>query len=341
MLYVVIMAGGKGERFWPLSTPENPKPFLRFFSERSLLQQTFDRARKLVPIDHVYLVVGKQHQDLCREQLPELPLSQLLLEPTGRDTAAAIGYASLHLPADAYMLVLPADHLIPDVDRFASDVTTAIAYLKNHEALATFGIKPDRPETNYGYVKALDSNDGTPDAPVYRVERFVEKPDLKRAEEFLRSSGYFWNSGIFLWRVSLIQDLIARFVPDLWSGLQQLKSGSAGFETTYSNLPRISIDFGVMEKAPSVVVAPAGFRWDDIGTWLSLLRILDVNADRNLVWGSHTGLETTDCIIYGESHTIATAGVRDLIIVQRGNNTLICSKDYANRLKELLSKLPS
>jgi mannose-1-phosphate guanylyltransferase len=340
MLYVVIMAGGKGERFWPLSTPDNPKPFLRFFSDRSLLQQTFDRARKLVPVEQIFLVAGRQHEALCREQLPELPPSQLLMEPTGRDTAAAIGYASLHLPAGAFMLVLPADHLIPDVEQFAADVKSALAHLGEQEALATFGIKPDRPETNYGYVKALPENAGTSDSPVYRVERFVEKPDLKRAEEFVRLPGYYWNSGIFLWKVSLIQSLIARFVPDLWKGLQDLKTRTPDFDAIYSRLPRISIDFGVMEKAPSVVVAPARFRWDDIGTWLSLLRILEVNADRNLVWGRHTGLDTTDCIIYGESHTIATAGVRDLIIVQRGNNTLICSREYANRLKELLSKLP-
>lgn len=334
------MAGGKGERFWPLSTPENPKPFLRFFSDRSLLQQTFDRARKLAPVERIFLVAGRQHEALCREQLPELPQTQLLLEPTGRDTAAAIGYASLHLPADAFMLVLPADHLIPDTEQFAKDVNAALAHLGKHESLATFGIKPDRPETNYGYLKALPVNTGTPDSPVYQVERFVEKPDLKRAEEFFRLPGYYWNSGIFLWRVSLIQNLIERLVPDLWKGLQSLKAQPSNFDAIYSGLPRISIDFGVMEKAPSVVVAPAHFRWDDIGTWLSLLRILDVNPDRNLVWGSHTGLDTTDCIIYGESHTIATAGVRDLIIVQRGNNTLICSRDYANRLKELLSKLP-
>lgn len=335
------MAGGKGERFWPLSTPTNPKPFLRFFSKRSLLQQTFDRAQKLAPPERVLLVVGEQHEKLCREQLPELTPKQLLLEPTGRDTAAAIGYASIHVPEDAEMLILPADHLIPDPDVFAANVRGALAFLETNDSLVTFGIRPDRPETNYGYIQATSQNVGSADFPVYRVERFVEKPDQVRAETFFREPAYSWNSGIFLWKASIIRQLIARYVPELWAGLQTIQKNPSRLREVYPTLPKTSIDFGVMEKAESVAVVPAAFRWDDIGTWPSLLRVLPVNEQRNLVWGNHAGLDTTDCIIYGESHTIATAGVRDLIIVQRGDHTLICTKEYASRLKELLSKLPS
>jgi mannose-1-phosphate guanylyltransferase len=329
-LHVVILAGGKGERFWPLSTPENPKPFLKFFSDRSLLQQTFDRASSFIAPDHILLVVGRQHETISKEQLPELSHDQILLESAGRDTAAAIGFASLHLPADALMLVLPSDHLIPDQDLFAKDIQLASEFVENHGGPVVFGIRPDRPETGYGYIKATE----TLAAPhIYPVERFVEKPDRSRAEEYLQEGSYYWNSGIFLWRVSRIQELLEQHLPELWAGLKSNQK--------YETLPRISIDFGVMQKADRVVMIPASFRWDDVGSWNSLPRILRTDEEGNLVWGSRVGLETTNCILYTESLTMVTAGIRDLVIIQRGDHILICHKDYADRLKELLAKLPS
>jgi mannose-1-phosphate guanylyltransferase len=202
--YAVILAGGKGERFWPLSTPEYPKPFLKFFSVQSLLQQTFDRARRLVPDENIFLVVGEQHEQLSREQLPALQESNLLLEPEGRDTSAAIGFASLHLPSDALMLILPADHLIPDTDSFVNTMRVGVEFVLGNNAVATFGIKTVRPETNYGYVKASPENLGSHDAPVFRAEKFTEKPDHVRAEKFFHDPLYYWNSGMFLWQVSTI-----------------------------------------------------------------------------------------------------------------------------------------
>jgi mannose-1-phosphate guanylyltransferase len=341
-LYPVILAGGKGERFWPLSTPINPKPFLRFFSDRSLLQQTFDRARLLTSEDNILLVVGKQHESLSQEQLPGLKASQILLEPSGRDTAAAIGYASLKLPADALMLVMPADHLIPDPEKFATVITGAAAFVDSHGGLVTFGIQPVRPETNYGYVQIRSKNLGSPQSPVYEVERFVEKPDKALAEQYILQKSYYWNSGIFLWRVSHIQELMAQHLPDLWSGLQQLRGASgAEFCGRYEKLPRISVDFGIMEKADGVLMVPASFTWDDIGTWNSLFRVLPPDASGNLVRGSHIALDTKDSIIYAEDHLIATAGVENLVIVQRGNQILICGREHADRLKELLAKIPT
>ncbi|MCI0412084.1 mannose-1-phosphate guanylyltransferase [bacterium] len=329
-LFAVILAGGKGERFWPLSTPENPKPFLKFFSDRSLLQQTFDRARSFVAVDRILLVAGKQHEKISKEQLPEMKPERILLEPAGRDTAAAIGFASLHLPSEALMLVLPADHLIPDQDLFANDIRLANDFAESHGGPVTFGIQPDRPETGYGYLKAA----GSPLSPnLYNVECFVEKPDRARAEEYLRQGSYYWNSGIFLWRVSRIQELLEQHLPDLWKGLKSNQS--------YATLPRISIDFGVMQKADSVAMVKASFRWDDVGSWNSLPRILKTDEAGNLVWGSHVGLETTNCILYAESLTMVTAGIKDLVVIRRGDHILICHKDYAYRLKELLAKLPS
>jgi mannose-1-phosphate guanylyltransferase len=341
-VYAVILAGGKGERFWPLSTPENPKPFLRFFSVRSLLQQTFDRARKLVPDENILLIVGEQHEHLSREQLPALQLSNLLLEPTGRDTSAAIGYASLYLPSDALMLVLPADHLIPDTDAFVNTMRVGVEFVLQHNMLATFGIKPVRSETNYGYVKASHENLGSDGAPVFPVERFVEKPDQQSAQEFFRDASYYWNSGMFLWKVSAIQSLMQQHLPELWNTLLQLKEEQDRelFRKKYSELQRISIDFGVMEKASNVVVVPATFPWDDVGTWNSLTRILSLNEEGNLTWGEHVGLDTTDCIIYTESQIVATAGLRNIIVIQKDGKTLVCTREYADRLKELLEKLP-
>lgn len=342
-LYPVILAGGKGERFWPLSTPQNPKPFLRFFSDRSLLQQTYDRACSLAPPDHVYLIVGNQHERLSREQLPELPRGHLLLEPTGRDTAAAIGYASLHLPVDALMLVLPADHLIPDSTAFAAAVHGAAAFLEQGDGLMTFGIRPVRPETNYGYLKSRTENAGSSEFPVHPIDRFVEKPDRVRAEQYSQDPVYYWNSGIFLWRVSRIQQLLSEHLPALWEGLNGLvaEKDPARAREKYSQLQRISIDFGVMEKAARVFVVPAHFLWDDIGTWNSLLRVMPPDSGGNLVRGNVVSLDTSNCIIYSDSHTMATAGIRDLIVVQKDEKILICTREYADRLKELLAKLPS
>lgn len=341
-VYAVILAGGKGERFWPLSTPEYPKPFLRFFSVQSLLQQTFDRARRLVPDENIFLVVGEQHEQLSREQLPALQQSNVLLEPEGRDTSAAIGFASLNLPPDALMLVLPADHLIPDTDAFVNTMRNGVEFVLRNNALATFGIKPTRPETNYGYVKAAPENLGTHEAPVFAVESFVEKPDRQRAEHFFRDPFYYWNSGMFLWKVSAIQELMAKYLSDLWTALNQihLETDREVIKKEYSQLQRISIDFGVMEKADNVVVVPASFAWDDVGTWNSLTRILPLDEERNLVSGQHVGLDTSDSVIYSENGIIATAGLKDLIIVQKNGKTLVCTLEYADRLKELLEKLP-
>ena len=341
-VYAVILAGGKGERFWPLSTPENPKPFLRFFSVRSLLQQTFDRARRLVPDENIFLVVGEQHEQQSREQLPALQSSNLLLEPTGRDTSAAIGYASLYLPSDALMLVLPADHLIPDTDAFVNTMRIAVEFVLQKDMLVTFGIKPIRPETNYGYINAAPENLGTQDDPVFVVERFVEKPDQQRAEHFFRDPFYYWNSGMFLWKVSAIQELLATHLPDVWNTLNRLKEeqDKEVFRREYSELKRISIDFGVMEKAKNVAVVPATFPWDDVGTWNSLSRILPLDEEKNLSWGEHIGLDTKDCIIYSDSQIIATAGLRNIVVIQKDGKTLVCTREYADRLKELLAKLP-
>lgn len=338
-MYVVILAGGKGERFWPLSTPDNPKPFLRFFSDRSLLQQTYDRARQLVSSERIFLVVGEPHAQLVRDQLPELQNDHILLEPEGRDTAAAIGYASLHLPAEAMMLVMPADHLIPDTDAFLNTVRQAAAFVDQHGGPLTFGIKPNRPEVNYGYIKA--SSHTFSESAIYPVEKFVEKPSSALAKEFISDPSYYWNSGIFLWKVERIRKLIENHLPELWAGLIKLQDPKGDFPGVYTALPRISIDFGVMQKAEGVAVIPAHFKWDDIGTWNALLRILPPDSEGNLVWGEHAGLETTNCILYSESHTMATAGIHDLVVVQSGNRILICSRAYTDRLKELLAKLSS
>jgi mannose-1-phosphate guanylyltransferase len=305
------------------------------------LQQTFDRARELVPEENIFLVVGQQHQHLSSEQLPALKQENLLLEPTGRDTSAAIGYASLHLPSDALMLVLPADHLIPDSDAFVNTMRIGVEFVLQHEMLATFGIKPIRPETNYGYVYAAPENLGTHGAPVFAVEKFIEKPDQERAEHFFRDPFYYWNSGMFLWKVSAIQDLLQKHLPELWQTLVRLKDEKdlETFSKEYSQLQRISIDFGVMEKADNVVVVPATFPWDDVGTWNSLSRILPVDEERNLIWGEHISLDTTDSIIYTETQ-ILTAGLHNIIIIQKDGKTLVCTREYADRLKELLAKLP-
>jgi mannose-1-phosphate guanylyltransferase len=217
-----------------------------------------------------------------------------------------------------------------------------VEFVLSSNAVATFGIKTIRPETNYGYVKASPENLGTHDAPLFRVEKFIEKPDRERAEHFFYDPLYYWNSGMFLWKVSTIQELIAKHLPDLWKSLNEIKAETDReiIREKYAKLQRISIDFGVMEKADNVVVIPASFAWDDVGTWNSLLRILTPNEEGNLVQGQHVSLDTTDSIIYSENGLVATAGLNDVIVVQKNGRTLVCTRHYADRLKELLAKLP-
>ncbi|MBP1623932.1 MAG: mannose-1-phosphate guanylyltransferase [Acidobacteria bacterium] len=343
-LYAVIMAGGRGERFWPLSTRSIPKPFIPLLGSSTLLQDTVARIQRLVPVETILISIGAEHSRIARQQLPQLPEENFIVEPTGRDTAACLGFSALHIerrdPA-AVMLALPADHFIGDADAYVRTVQKGLESLEGSSGVV-FGIAPTRPETGYGYILAAK-----PERPedAWSVSRFIEKPDAATAERYLASGNYFWNSGIFLWENRVLLELFQKHMPDTHQGLCRLRpllgrSGSTeDIGRIFAALPRISIDFGIMEKVSGLRLVPAQFVWDDIGNWASLERALPADDQGNIAQGVHVALESSGCILYAQSGTVTVFGVSDLIVVQAHGKVLVCSKDRAADLKKLVSAL--
>jgi mannose-1-phosphate guanylyltransferase len=345
--YAVIMAGGRGERFWPRSRSERPKQFLTLAGDRSLLQQTVDRLAPMFAPDHVYVVLGQNHLALAREQLPDLPAENFIVEPVGRNTAPCIGLAAIHIhrkTPDAAMLVCPADHLIQGEEAFMRCLEQGFLRADQEQALVTIGIIPSRPETGYGYIQREDQ-ELEQDPRVYSVRRFVEKPDLERAKEFVRTGKYYWNSGIFIWNVAVILEQIQTHLPDLHAGLQTIRHciGEDSEENVlaeiFPGLPSISIDYGVMEKAPRIFMVEGDFGWDDLGSWGALASIAETDQNGMSVKGTFVGHGNNNCFVRSDGMLVAAVGLQDMIIVQDGNVILICPRERTQDVKELVSML--
>jgi mannose-1-phosphate guanylyltransferase len=341
-VYAVIMAGGRGERFWPLSTDQLPKPFAPLLGSRTLIQETVARLEPLIPPEQVYVSIGVNHFGIAREQLPELPQQNFIIEPVGRDTSACLGFCALHLDVrdpDSTMLALPADHYIADPLKYRETLQLGIDSLKGSTAVV-FGITPTRPEIGYGYVQTEDSSDP---GRARKVLRFVEKPDIATAEKYVESGDYYWNSGIFLWRNRTLLDLFRKHMPRTHQGLEAMRpllgrdDSKAEVHSIFSNLERISIDFGILEKADGLCLVPAEFDWDDIGNWSALERVLGKDAQSNTALGNHLALQSSDCILYSDAGTVAAFGVSGLVIVLAHGRVLVCPKDRAAELKRLVS----
>jgi mannose-1-phosphate guanylyltransferase len=343
-VYAVVMAGGRGERFWPLSTDRIPKPFVPLLGSRTMIQQTVDRLLPLVPQERILISIGKAHRQIAGEQLPEVPPGNFIVEPVGRDTAACLGFCALHIEQrdpDGIMLAVPADHYIADWAAYRGSLERGIAAL--HDAAGVvFGILPSRPETGYGYIQTEPSG---PSFQALPVLRFVEKPDARRAREYLAAGGYYWNSGIFLWRNCTLLTLLQQHMPELSKGLALLRPWIGCPEReedicrVFEALPRISIDFGVMEKAAGLRLVPAVFGWDDIGNWSALERALPHDDGGNVSIGPCLAFESTNCVLYSDSGTVAVFCGSDLVVVSAHGNVLVCPKNKASDLKRLIAKL--
>ncbi len=343
-LYSVIMAGGRGERFWPLSTSSLPKPFIPLLGSTTLIQDTAARIEPLTPPERTLISIGAGHYDIARRQLPRIPEENFILEPVGRDTSACLGLCALHLERrdpDAVMLALPADHYVGDGAAYLRTIETGMEGLHTTTGIV-FGIRPTRPETGYGYILARRSQDG---GAVWPVETFVEKPDAPTAARYLADGGYFWNSGMFLWPNRTLLELFRRHMPETSAILDRLRPligrGDASDEVRalFETLPRISIDFGIVEKTPGLGLVPVTFPWDDIGSWAALDRALEADAAGNVVLGRHTAVDSTGCVVYAQSATVATLGVSDLVVVEAYGKVLVCSKAKAAELKKLVAAL--
>jgi mannose-1-phosphate guanylyltransferase len=331
-VYCVIMAGGKGERFWPLSGKTLPKPFIKLIGNKTLFQMTVERALGLVPENHILVVLGKEHLEVAQEQLAHFNEDQFIVEPVGRDTAPCIGYsASILTRRDprALMIMLPADHYIPDSDAFVETLSVAARRAQRGDYLVTVGIRPTRPDTGYGYVYAQEAVKTDNGDQCYRVNRFVEKPSEEKALEYLAEGNYYWNSGMFIWKAEVVLKGMARHMSGLYDGLKAMgpaldKGDQDSVEALFVGLPRISIDYGLMEKADNVLMVKADFRWDDVGTWSSLRRVMDLDGHGNCLRGKPVCVDTKNCVIYGDNVKIGTIGVSDLIIVASRGGVLVC-----------------
>ncbi|MEW6572026.1 MAG: mannose-1-phosphate guanylyltransferase [Bacillota bacterium] len=349
-IFAVILAGGGGERFWPVSSKERPKQFLSLIGDRTMLQQTVDRLAGFVNPSDVYVITARGYWSLVKEQVPEVPVANVVEEPCGRDTAAAVGLAAVHLARrdpEGVMLVLPADHFIADTARFRRIVETAVDAASTGEWLVTLGITPTRPETGYGYIQRGDAPIKTVGSlAVYRALRFTEKPDALKARRFLASGKYFWNSGMFVWRVDVIRRLFAEYLPELAAGLERIalaigtEKETTVIESVYPFLPPISIDYGVMEQAKNVVVLPADFGWDDVGTWPAWARYSGTqDGQGNVIEGTGVLVESSGCVVRASNHVVAALGVRDLVIVEEDGRLLVCAKERAQEIKRLVAAL--
>ncbi|EYB66756.1 mannose-1-phosphate guanylyltransferase [Deinococcus phoenicis] len=346
-LIPVILAGGSGERFWPLSRKHRPKQFLALDETgRSLLQATNDRLAHLSGgAEHVMVVTGGEYRVQVLEQLPEMPVENLIVEPVARDTAPAVLYAALRVAQDApdaVMGVFPADHRITAPDAFAAVVRRAARLAASTDCLVTLGVTPTFPATGYGYIQRGERLPGT-DLPAFQVARFTEKPDAETAQAFLDDGGYSWNSGMFLWRVEAILDAFRQYQPEMYARLSgAVRQGRApgGVRDVFPGLQKISIDYAILEKSDRVAVIPAEFGWDDLGDWNALERLLK-GEGQNVSVGRHIGLDTDGAILYTTrgDDLIATIGLEDVVIVRTDEVTLVVRKDRTQDIKKVVQQL--
>ncbi len=369
-LYAVIMAGGSGTRFWPLSRQLSPKQLLRIDGDDSLIQQTVKRINSLVPLSRVHIVTNENHYLEMKMQLASLgddsgvrpaPASSkqggqgsgvnFLVEPEGRNTAAAIGLAAISLfkkDPNSLMLVMPADHIIKKSERFL-DIVRHAAEIAKSGYLVTFGIKPNRPETGYGYIKTGSRVKGqgsrVKGQEIFMVERFTEKPDLETAKRYLKDGGYYWNSGIFLWKSSVILKEIKNYMPELYKNLMDVKKTVGGdrfdaaVKSAYHRIKPISIDYGVLEKSKKAAVIPADIEWCDVGSWSALDEVVKKDKDGNIKMGNVIDIGSKDSILYGGKRVLATIGLKDLVVVDTDDATLVCKKAEAQKVGKIVDEL--
>lgn len=349
MTSVVIMAGGKGERFWPKSRINLPKQFLSLTDDgKSMIQHTVERVKNLVDIENIYVVTNEMYKNLVSEHIPDIPEANIIIEPAAKNTAPCIGLAAVHIAKkdiNSKMIILPSDHLIKFNEIFIDTLKTALDVVEKDDNLATIGITPNYPETGYGYINFKKGEKFKNKANVYEVLSFVEKPNLEKAKEYLASGQYLWNSGMFVWKTSTILKNFKEYLPEIFDGLQKIGESinTEKYENTlkevFSNLPSESIDYGIMEKADNIYVIPGNFGWDDVGSWLSLERINKTNQDGNVIKGNVISIKTKNSIIQGGDKLIATIGLKDVVIIDTDDAMLICHKNNTQEVKEIISNL--
>ncbi len=345
-LFVFIMAGGTGERFWPMSRTATPKHLLRLLGDRTLLDDAVQRALGVVPADRVFVLTNRNQLAACRAAAPSLGAGQFLAEPAKRDTAPAAAFATGFARAknpNAICALLPADSMIHDSAAFARQLRAAAQAIHDSEALLTFSIPPTFAATGYGYLKMGAALPTSPEAGEMNVvERFVEKPDADTAEEYVASGDYGWNAGMFVWRAAAFLAECERLQPPLAEFIRDFPAGDPAdfLRRRFEHLPKISVDYAIMEQAKQVLAIKAEFDWDDVGAWTALPAHLGQDAKDNTLRGSHAVLDSHNNIVIANSRTVALCGVSDLVVIETPDAVLVCHRNAVQRIKNLQPLLP-
>ena len=344
-LYAVILAGGHGERFWPLSRRAKPKHHLALFSDRTLLSATLDRLEGFIPLERTLVLTGADQAEAMRKLLPELPAENLIVEPLRRDTAAAMALAAGILarrnPA-ATAVVLPADHHIPHTADLQKTLASAVSVTRQNNAIVTIGIPPDWPCPGFGYLEL-----GAPlDALAFPVLKFHEKPSVATATEYLRRGNFRWNAGMFVWSVPVLQAAFERTAPDLLSFFEELRQTDdlpAFLQTRFATVPKISFDYAVMEKLPNALAVEAQFEWDDLGGWPAAGKYFPKDNNDNAGNTPIQSLDSRGNIVFSHdpAQHVSLLGVENLIVVNTGDVLLVCAREQSERIKEIVAALPS
>ncbi len=347
-IFAVVMAGGRGRRFWPFSREKTPKQFLPLQGEKTMLESTIDRIRPIITEDRIYTIVSKGQAKLARKILSDALARNIIEEPIGKDTALCVGLGAVlckNKNPDGIMIVLPADHLILDEEQFRETLILGTRIAEDTGALVTLGIPPTRPETGYGYIQYETAGLPPYQSTVHKVKTFAEKPTPETAERFLRSGDFVWNSGVFIWRIPAILREFEQSLPETYEGLREIERniGRKNFRKTmkniYSQLKSISVDYGIMEKANNVIVIKGDFGWSDMGSWEEIYRMGDRDEFDNVVKGNAITHNSSGNLIYGDKRLIASIGLNDCVIVDTKDVLLICRRDHTQELKEVVDKL--
>lgn len=346
--YCLIMAGGSGTRFWPRSLVKKPKQYLSLFGDQSLIQETVQRFARFIPEESIYVVSAKSQQTVLEEQTGNLPKENLIYEPFGKNTLPAIGLAALFIAEkdpDGIMVVSPSDHLIQNDELFRQTIESAAKIAEEKDGIVTIGITPKFPATGYGYVKTAAEVKIGQTIKSFEVNKFVEKPNLEVATGYLKSGGFFWNSGIFIFKVSVFLNSVQNYAPKLYADLLRIKEhiGAVDYEEAlariYGEVESISVDYGILEKADNVFLVQGDFIWNDLGSWEEVYKYDYKDENGNAATGESILLDTKNSYVYAPNSLVAVVGMDDVIVVQEGDTILVCKRDRAEDIKGVVEEI--
>ncbi len=347
-IYCLIMAGGSGTRFWPRSRTIRPKQYLNLFGKESLLEATIKRFENIVDKRHIYIVSGRSQSEILEKQSNKIPKENLIYEPVGKNTLPCIGLAAMFAEkenSDGIMVVSPSDHLIQDNELFRDTVLAAAKIANEKEGIVTIGITPSYPATGYGYVQVQKELENGNEIRQFKVKQFVEKPDSNTAASYLKQGGFYWNSGLFIFKISVFLKAVQEFAPDLYHDLKKIQAdmGNPSFnktlDTIYRAVEGISVDYGIMEHAQNIYLVEGNFRWNDLGSWESIYMFSEKDENGNAGSGETVFLDTKNSYVHSDDGLFALIGLEDVIVVREGNATLVCKRDRAEEVKQIVEQL--